>query len=106
LVSPFAPAVISLDLSLMRMTQQVLTQQVLAIVIAVGCSNCCMNVLARKDIGGQRGISNRRLFIEFDQNDRAVYPVIENIIIPEPAYPREISFIDVREHFLLFDACM
>ena len=67
----------------------VLSQQVFAVVITVGGSHDCVNVLAHRDVRIQR---DARLMIEFDEDYRTVYPILKYAVLVDAPHPGDVGF--------------
>ena len=76
----------------------VLFQQVFAVVVAVGCSDDCVDVVASWCSRPFEG--DWALVVEFDQHDRAVNSVIEDAVFARSADPCEVGFVQVRFDFV------
>lgn len=72
----------------------VLTQEVFAVVIAIGGPDNGVDVLTvGLAAGDEMSHSHGALMIEFDEEDRAVDPVIENSLIVRGANPGKVRFV-------------
>ena len=66
----------------MRMRAQVLTKQVLPVVVPVWCANDDVDVLTSRHVrGSQVTGADWALVVELDENDRAVDPVVEHRVV-------------------------
>ena len=73
-----------------------LREQVLAVIVAVRCSDNCMDMVSC----GYAGLillqgPHRILMVEFDQDDRALDAVIEHRVIRAAAAPAEPGFVQM-----------
>jgi len=84
-----------------RVRQIVLSQQVLPIIVPIWCAHHAMNMLPRRHIGVFRELRQvcRPLVVEFNQNYRALNPVVEHTVILHSADPCKPGVLDVLLHF-------
>jgi hypothetical protein len=85
-----------------RMRQVVLPQQILSVIVAVGCSHYAVDVL----LGWLLGVVGKlreicgTLVIEFDEDDRALDAVVKGAIRLRAADPGEPGVIEMKIHFI------
>src|SRR5687768_15325070 len=86
---------------IVRVLFVMLTQQILAVIVAVWRADDGMDVDAsRHSRPWQR---HGRLVIELDQDDRTVDAVVKHALWAGPANPREPRLVQVLPHFVHFD---
>src|SRR5215510_3217796 len=80
-----------------RMLLVMLPEQVLAVIVTVRSPDDGVDVLPihLPRVGSEAAQPDGQLMIEFDQNHRALDAVIEDIVRPRPAYPGEVSLLDL-----------
>ena len=67
-------------------------EQVDAVVVAVRRSHDCMDVELRRFSVGKK---NARMVVEFDEDHRALNPVVERTVLFEAADPAEMSLVEM-----------
>ena len=82
----------------------VLPQQVLAVVVAIGCAHHSMNVLSVRclRVCGKMAEADRLLVIEFNQNHRTVDSLVEDTVWLSAANPGKPSIVEMLANLVHF----
>ena len=88
------------------MSQVVLPQQILAIVVSIRRSHHAMDMLLGRllAVGGKTPQICRTLVVEFDQDHRTLHPVIEDAVGLRAANPGEPCVVEMTVDFVHFHA--
>jgi len=91
----------------MDVSQVMLPQQILPIVVAIGRPHHAVNMLARRQlILREFSQIRRRLMIEFNQYHRAVDAVVKHAVRLRPSDPREVRLFVMPHHLVHLDLRM
>src|SRR6267142_2218063 len=72
-----------------------LAQEILAVIVAIWRAHHGVDVIARRLLIAQR---NAALMVEFDEDDRAVDPIIEYAVFVDAAHPGEVGISQMLCH--------
>ena len=75
----------------------VLSQEVDTVVAAIGRPDQGVDVMARWDLVVE---NDPRMMVELDQNDGAVYPIVERAIVAGRSHPRKPGLVEMLLHVL------